>query len=85
MAAGPHLAKLFSSMGAMDPEPVPAARWNCAGCGDVIGVYEPLVHVIGAMAHRTSRAADPELGHRSGLLYHAACAPLGGADCGSDD
>ncbi len=35
-------------------------------------MYEPLVHVLGGAARRTSRAADPELGG-SGACYHAEC------------
>jgi hypothetical protein len=42
-------------------------------CGDVIGVYEPLVHVIGATARRTSLAADPETCSEDGDCYHAGC------------
>ncbi len=53
----------------------------CAACGDVIGVYEPLVHVIDGVAHKTSRAAEPQLAQGQGdVLYHLACRDLGGAD-----
>lgn len=53
----------------------------CAGCGEVIGVYEPLVHVIAGVAHKTSRAADPQLARcDSAACYHLACRDLGGAD-----
>jgi hypothetical protein len=53
----------------------------CAACGKVIGVYEPLVHVIDGVAHKTSRAADPQLGQGQTLnFYHLACRDLGGAD-----
>jgi hypothetical protein len=68
-------------MEAMQPEPAGPAKWICAGCGKVIGVYEPLVHVVGAIAHRTSRAADPELGQRHhGRFYHPACSHLAGPE-----
>ena len=54
---------------------------RCAGCGDVIGVYEPLVHVVGAVARRTSRAADPDLARAErGSCYHLDCTGL--ADAG---
>jgi hypothetical protein len=47
---------------------------RCASCGAVIGVYEPVVHVVDGTAHRTSRAADSHLAQsRRGMLYHAAC------------
>ena len=62
-----------------DPE-VPAAL-RCARCGEVIGVYEPLVHVIDGVAHKTSRAAEPQLTQgRADGFYHLACRDLVGAD-----
>jgi hypothetical protein len=48
-------------------------RLLCAACQDVIGVYEPLVHVFGAFASHTSRAADPDVATADGVVYHAAC------------
>lgn len=45
----------------------------CARCGDVIGVYDPLVHVAGERARRTSRAAEPEILNVAGRIYHDAC------------
>jgi len=53
----------------------------CAACGQVIGVYEPLVHVIDGVAHKTSRAAEPQLvQNQVDALYHLACRDLGGAE-----
>ena len=53
----------------------------CAACGQVIGVYEPLVHVINGVARKTSRAAEPQLARGQGdVVYHLACRDLGGAD-----
>jgi hypothetical protein len=49
--------------------PVP----RCARCNDVIGVYEPLVQVVGDRARRTSRAAEPTLAALAGLIYHVEC------------
>jgi hypothetical protein len=46
---------------------------RCVVCHDVIGVYEPLVHVFGGLAWRTSRAAEPSVGTAGGELYHGAC------------
>jgi hypothetical protein len=47
---------------------------RCELCGDVIGVYEPLIYVHASGLHQTSRAADPGLSAgASGSLYHAAC------------
>jgi hypothetical protein len=47
---------------------------RCERCGDVIGVYEPLMYVHATGVAESSRAADPGLSaDASGLLYHAAC------------
>jgi len=61
-----------------DPEqprsPLTAAgRPRCVVCRDVIGVYEPLVHVLGDLAWHTSRAAEPEVACAEGELYHTEC------------
>jgi hypothetical protein len=48
-------------------------RFQCKGCGDVIGVYEPLV-VCGVQSTRTtSRAAEPDLRGSDGAHYHRDC------------
>jgi hypothetical protein len=53
----------------------------CAACGQIIGVYEPLVHVTGGVARKTSRAAEPQLARsQADAVYHLACRDLGGAD-----
>jgi hypothetical protein len=55
----------------------PHATLRCARCRDVIGVYEPLLHVVDGIARRTSRAAEPELVHaEGGSCYHLACGEL---------
>jgi hypothetical protein len=46
---------------------------RCMDCGDVIGVYEPLVHVFEDISRRTSIAAEPGLGGAAGEFYHAGC------------
>jgi hypothetical protein len=45
---------------------------RCPVCDDIIGVYEPLMHVRGGLATRTSRAAEPEICTR-GQCFHLAC------------
>jgi hypothetical protein len=51
---------------------------TCLYCGDVIGVYEPIVVVEHEGERETSLAREPELARRSGvLLVHARCAPEG--------
>ena len=50
---------------------------RCAHCGGVIGVYEPIIRVIGGAASTTSQAAAPNLTAASdGELYHAVCHEL---------
>ncbi|MBV8990307.1 MAG: hypothetical protein JOY58_02530 [Solirubrobacterales bacterium] len=50
-----------------DPRP------RCSRCGDIIGSYEPLVHVSGGSARETSRAAEPHLLGAGGELFHRDC------------
>lgn len=45
---------------------------TCDECGDVIGVYEPLVVVADDEALETSQAACPEVA-ATGARYHRAC------------
>jgi hypothetical protein len=45
----------------------------CGHCGDVIGVYEPLVVLLEGEARETSRAADPQLAAERGEHYHRDC------------
>jgi hypothetical protein len=46
---------------------------RCTACDDVIGVYEPLVQVVGGVALRTSLAADPHACRVGGDCYHLDC------------
>jgi hypothetical protein len=59
-------------------ESPPHRPLRCARCGELIGVYEPLVHVIGETVRRTSRAADPEIATQTGCFYHDGCYRPGG-------
>jgi hypothetical protein len=45
---------------------------RCPVCDDIIGVYEPLMHLGGDVATRSSRAAEPEI-CSNGQCYHLAC------------
>ena len=45
---------------------------RCPVCDDVVGVYEPLVHLGDGFATRTSRAAEPQI-CSSGQCFHLAC------------
>lgn len=53
----------------------PPAQPCCHHCGDVIGVYEPLVMVVDGLAHQSSRASELERESpgRVGNCYHSAC------------
>lgn len=46
---------------------------TCASCGEVVGVYEPLVLVIGGEIRETSWAAEPKDDALAGVWYHEAC------------
>jgi len=46
---------------------------RCAACGDVVGVYEPLVEVLDGLPRRTSRGSEPDVCRSGGECYHVAC------------
>lgn len=46
--------------------------FRCHLCGDVIGVYEPLILCPDSMPRTTSRAAEPTLAPGD-VYYHPAC------------
>ncbi len=39
----------------------------------MLGVYEPIMHVLGGYARVTSRAAEPGVSSAEGQCYHADC------------
>jgi hypothetical protein len=47
--------------------------FRCQGCGEVIGVYEPLVAYDGNSGYTTSRAAEPDLRANAAAYYHGDC------------
>ncbi len=47
--------------------------WRCHICGEVIGVYEPLVRLLDGHAFETSRALELDSAERSGGVYHRVC------------
>lgn len=51
-------------------------RMLCHHCGDVIGVYEPLVLETASGRHDTSLAADPGVLQNDHPGYHQACYEL---------
>jgi len=46
---------------------------RCQHCGDVIGIYEPLVLLSESGRRETSLAAEPELSGAPSPAYHRAC------------
>jgi hypothetical protein len=63
-------------MSAPEAQPPRHRTPSCARCGDVIGVYERLVEVIGELPRHTSRAAEPEVCTSGGACFHKACYEL---------
>jgi hypothetical protein len=62
-----------SGMGHDQGEPTVLPFPRCTACDDVIGVYEPLIHVFGGAARRTSLTADPQACLSGGRCYHLEC------------
>jgi hypothetical protein len=52
----------------------PAPR--CAHCGEVIGVYEPLVAQSAGSVRETSLAVEPQWPREQACCYHRACFEL---------
>lgn len=72
MAACARHAKLTAEVSALEHKRASPPR--CEQCGEVIGVYEPLFHVLDGVAVETSRAAQSELSYGArGSYYHARC------------
>ena len=46
---------------------------RCRHCGEVIGVYEPLVTFVEGRAWETSRLAEPLVGTLDGRYFHRSC------------
>jgi hypothetical protein len=53
-------------------------RLRCAHCGELLGVYEPIVVRDGRGSRETSIAAEPGLQASPADVYHARCLPSGG-------
>jgi len=46
---------------------------RCKRCGEVIGVYEPLVRLLDGRVYETSRALEPAPSDRGAEHYHRTC------------
>jgi hypothetical protein len=55
------------------PPVTPANALRCAHCGDVIGVYEPLILAGDGEVRETSVAAERDVGLARSARYHRAC------------
>lgn len=51
---------------------------RCHHCGDVIGIYEPLVLLSESDRRETSLAAEPDLAVGASSVYHSACSTHAG-------
>jgi hypothetical protein len=47
--------------------------WTCAQCGEIIGVYEPVIVAEGTCRRLTGRLTEPRFATPLGVRYHAAC------------
>ena len=52
---------------------IPAGALTCAHCGDVIGVYEPLLLTGDGKVRVTSLAAERDVVLARNVHYHRAC------------
>jgi hypothetical protein len=60
----------------MRDDPSPRTRLHCRYCGDVIGVYEPLVVQCGSGDGESSLAAEPDLWGPGPECFHRQCYEL---------
>jgi hypothetical protein len=47
--------------------------WRCHQCGDVIGMYEPLITLVDGQPRETSRAVAQSTAVVGEECYHRAC------------
>ena len=50
-----------------------APQLKCEHCNAVIGVYGPMIVVVGEEVLETSRAAEPSVASGPGERYHRTC------------
>ncbi len=55
--------------------PTVTDQLRCAHCGDVIGIYEPLVAIDDGGVRETSCAAEADLTPLDGTHLHRTCYP----------
>lgn len=47
--------------------------FRCQDCGEIIGIYEPVVAYDSSGTRTTSRAAEPDLRASAAAFYHRDC------------
>jgi hypothetical protein len=72
-----HLRRRVESLGPASAhlrvEDARGAAYRCAGCGDVIGVYERASIVHAGATHTTSSLAEPEVVEQAAARFHSEC------------
>jgi hypothetical protein len=72
-----HLRRRVESLGPagahLRVEDSPGPAYRCAGCGDVIGVYERASFVYANSAQITSSLAEPDAVDRAAARFHSDC------------
>jgi hypothetical protein len=72
-----HLRRRVESLGPAGAhlriEDAPGPAYRCAGCGDVIGVYEAASIVLAGATHTTSSLAEPEVVDQATARFHSDC------------
>jgi len=73
MESGRETPNVTETMESSSDQPFAAPFPRCGACRDVIGVYEPLVHVFDGLARQTSLAAEPQIECSGAGCYHLGC------------
>lgn len=73
MAPTVQRTTLASRMRSVDGDQSSGDLPRCPACDDVLGVYEPIMHVVDTRPRLTSRAAEPGIASSEGQCYHLGC------------
>lgn len=72
-----HLRQRVASLGPAGAhlriEDAPGPAYRCAGCGDVIGVYERASLLLTGAARTTTSLAEPEVVNQATARFHSGC------------
>jgi hypothetical protein len=61
------------------------SQLRCHGCGETIGVYEPVVRLTRGLAVLSSLAREPGLVSTADPCYHRRCTTLDVDDLGAEE